>query len=98
MLHKLLWLNFINLLKKSQKQELYILLENVKTDHNQKCHSTQQINMLYQLLSNKVLIIIGFVILKELLKKFGNSVEEFLWKENIKLSPKIKKKDLKMLT
>ncbi len=65
-------------------------------DLNQKCHSTQLTNMLYLLLDNKALITIMLLILKVLLKKFGNIVEEFYMKENINLLMLNKTKNSKL--
>jgi len=49
-----------------------------------RCLSIPLINMLCQLYNKKDLIIIMSVILKEHHKKFGNIVEEFFTKENIR--------------
>ena len=85
MLHKQPWLNFINQLKMFLKQDLFIPLENPKTVHNPRCLSTQLISTLYQLSDRKVLTAFTLPISKELLKKYGNTVEEFSTKEDIKI-------------
>lgn len=85
MLLKLLWLNSINLLKISLKQDHCILWVKIKTVLNQKCHSTQLTNMLFLLSDNKVLITIMLPTLRVPQKKFGNIVAESFIKENTKL-------------
>lgn len=67
------------------KQDLFIPLENPKTVHNPRCLSTQLISTLYQLSDRKVLTAFTLPISKELLKKYGNTVEEFSTKEDIKI-------------
>lgn len=94
---KQLWLNFTSRLKTFKKQDLYILMEEQKRINNLKCPLTLQINMLCLLLDNKDLITIMLLISKELLKKFGNIVEEYSMKENIKISIHNKIKNSKML-
>lgn len=93
---KLLWLNFISQLKTFKKQDRYILSEKQKIINNLKCLLTLQTNMLCLLLDNKDLIIIMLPISKELLKKFGNIVEEYSMKENIKILIHNKIKNSKM--
>jgi hypothetical protein len=81
---KQLWSNFSNLLKMFKKLELFILSVNPKMDLIQKCLLTQLINTLSLSRDNKDLIIIMSVILKELLKKYGNIAIECYMKENTK--------------
>ena len=91
---KQLWSNFSNLLKMFKKLELFILSVNPKMGLIQKCLLTQLINTLFLSRDNKDLIIIMSVILKELLKKYGNIAIECYMKENTKQLTLNKEKNL----
>ena len=89
--------NSISQLKKSPKQEAFILMESQKTE-NLKCLSTLLTSMLCQSFKTKALIITLSSILKEPQKKYGSSAPRHCMKDAISQLMLKKRRSLKLST